>query len=72
MPRTTQFQQVYDDRIAVLHGAPDAAHRRWAIWAEQVRRGGIPCFGTDERNMCEEYDCPWRPQCRARRAAWKR
>lgn len=72
MNQATQFKNVYNDRIAVLHGAPAAADLRWRIWAEQVRRGETPCFGTDERNMCEEADCPWRPQCLARRVAWKR
>lgn len=68
----TQFQQVYGKRVAALHGQRDPARLRWHVWAQQVRDGGIPCFATDERNTCDEHDCPWRPQCLARRAAWKR
>lgn len=72
MRQATQFDQVSDERIAALHGRRDPSRLRWRVWTEQWRRGGVPCFATDERNLCEDTDCPWRPQCLARKAEWRR
>jgi len=48
------------------------AQMRWSIWAEQRRAGHEPCFGTDNRIVCEEVGCPWRGECLALRAEWRR
>lgn len=46
--------------------------RRWQIRAEQQLAEHEPCFATDRRFFCEETGCPWRAECLALRAEWRR
>lgn len=72
MAHATQFQQVYRERVAALHGRNDPARLRWDIWAQQAARGDTPCFATAARNTCRHLECPWRGQCLALKAEWRR
>lgn len=73
MEPKTQFDQVYEDRIATLQGRDrSAAGLRWNVWAEQERQGRTPCFGTEARNACRKVDCPWRRECLSLKAEWRR
>lgn len=56
----------------LLPAAGRPMQRRWAIWGEQARAGHEPCYGTERRLTCEEIQCPWRRECLALRAVWRR
>lgn len=72
MNRLTQFDKLFDERVAALHGRGDAARDRWHIWTKQARQGQVPCFATAWRNLCKDESCPWREVCLARKAEWQR
>lgn len=72
MPHATQFQEVFSARLNALHRHRQTTRRRWEIWDQQMRRGHMPCFGTDARNTCHEVDCAWRQECMALKAEWQR
>lgn len=72
MAHATQFHEVYRERVAALRGRRDPAGRRWRIWAQQAEQGALPCFATETRNTCQETACPWRDECLALKAEWKR
>ncbi|MEE9412605.1 MAG: hypothetical protein V3V22_06085 [Methylococcales bacterium] len=38
----------------------------------QEVKGHKPCFQSDERDYCVEYDCEWRTECMKLVAAWMR
>ncbi|MEE9425204.1 MAG: hypothetical protein V3V18_09530 [Methylococcales bacterium] len=38
----------------------------------QEIKGHQPCFQSDERHYCVEYDCEWRTECMKLVAAWMR
>ena len=72
MTRATQFHEIFEERVAKLEGRRDTARLRWYVWTQQLARGETPCFATEARNTCRHTGCPWRMQCLARKAEWKR
>lgn len=46
--------------------------RRWQVLFDQLQAGHEPCFQTDRRHACPEAGCPWRAECGALRAEWRR
>jgi hypothetical protein len=58
-------------------GAPSRARRPAGSRTAMIRRlqeqqGEEPCFRTEQRLLCERYECQWRGECRRLVAAWKR
>jgi hypothetical protein len=51
---------------------PGLTHHRWQILYAQMAEGHEPCFRTERRHGCPEADCPYRPECMALRAEWRR
>jgi len=38
----------------------------------QVAKGHRPCFQSDRKYHCKEYDCEWRSECMKLVAEWMR
>lgn len=49
-----------------------ASRRRYAIWELQNAAGDTPCFGTCQRLICTDNDCPYRAECLRLKASWRR
>lgn len=49
-----------------------ATRRRYAIWELQTAAGHSPCFGTSQRLVCTERNCPYRRECLRLKASWRR
>ena len=58
--------------LQTLAPAAGRTQRRWQILYEQLQSDHEPCFQTDQRHACPESDCPWRVECGAMRAEWRR
>lgn len=65
-----QELQVKASALGIVHGwnTPEPV----LIRAIQRREGSSPCFGTDERYTCPNFDCPWRRDCLELIAEWMR
>jgi hypothetical protein len=46
--------------------------RRWQVLYQQLQCDHEPCFQTEKRHSCKETTCPWRTECLALRAEWRR
>ena len=60
------------EAVALTRSRSDRTQRRWQVLYEQMQRDHEPCFQTDQRHACAEFDCPWRAECMALRAEWRR
>ncbi|HFD10865.1 MAG TPA: hypothetical protein ENJ32_00110 [Crenotrichaceae bacterium] len=38
----------------------------------QIAKGHQPCFQSDQKYQCKEYDCEWRSECMKPVAVWMR
>ncbi len=38
----------------------------------QVAKGHQPCFQSDQKYLCREFDCEWRRECLKLVAEWMR
>lgn len=59
-------------RVAVAGSRLADTRERWQVLYSQLRSGHEPCYQTEQRLVCTEYDCHWRTNCLALRAEWLR
>ncbi|MCK4951454.1 MAG: hypothetical protein KAS48_06525 [Gammaproteobacteria bacterium] len=53
-------------------GEPSRSDRPRSIRQQQQLAGHEPCYATDKRHGCREYECLWRGDCVKLIAAWLR
>ncbi len=59
-------------RGAGVVNVEDLEREQELVRSVQTVKGHEPCFQSDERNYCVEYDCEWRNECMKLVAAWMR
>lgn len=72
MKNGSLFDEVYADRSVLLRKKSDSARQRWQIWKRQAEQGHEPCFRTEARHGCSEFDCPGRRACLFCTVEWQR
>ena len=59
-------------RSVGLSGYVLESSTRILIQAIQKAEGGESCFMSENRFLCQKYDCEWRRDCQKLTAVWRR
>ena len=71
-PMQRQNDLFMDTPVSTLPERAGSGSRIARVRAEQIARGGEPCFMTHKRHLCQDTHCEWREDCRRLVAVWKR
>lgn len=70
--KLSQFDAIFDQRVATLKNRNQRPQQRWGIWRQQAASEQRICFATCARDTCEDRACPWRQRCQRLQAEWQR